>query len=66
MEAGEIREFIAKAVDDLPPEYSVPFVLRYDDELSIKEIAELLKLSEAATKSATGEKGCLTFNGVKH
>jgi RNA polymerase sigma-70 factor, ECF subfamily len=51
MEAGEIRKFIAAAVDELPAEYSVPFLLRYEDELSIKEIAEMLKLTEAATKS---------------
>lgn len=51
MESDEIRRFISEAVDELPAEYSVPFILRYEDELSIKEIADLLKLSEAATKS---------------
>jgi RNA polymerase sigma-70 factor, ECF subfamily len=51
MEANEIRKFISEAVDEMPTDYSVPFILRYEDELSIKEIAELLKLSEAATKS---------------
>ncbi|TFH66035.1 MAG: sigma-70 family RNA polymerase sigma factor [Candidatus Zixiibacteriota bacterium] len=51
MEADEIRKFISEAVDEMPAEYSVPFILRYEDELSIKEIADLLKLSEAATKS---------------
>jgi len=51
MEANEIRKYISGAVDEMPAEYSVPFILRYEDELSIKEIADLLKLSEAATKS---------------
>jgi RNA polymerase sigma-70 factor, ECF subfamily len=51
MEASEMRKFISEAVDELPAEYSVPFLLRYEDELSIKEIADILKLSEAATKS---------------
>lgn len=51
MEADEIRKFISGAVDELPAEYSVPFILRYEDELSIKEIADLLELTEAATKS---------------
>ena len=51
MEADELRGAISQAIDELPPEYSVPFTLRYDDELSIREIAELLRLSEAATKS---------------
>ncbi len=51
LEANEIRKFISEAVDELPAEYSVPFLLRYEEELSIKEIAGLLELSEAATKS---------------
>jgi RNA polymerase sigma-70 factor, ECF subfamily len=51
MEAGEIRRFISEAVDEMPADYSIPFILRYEDELSIKEIAGILKLSEAATKS---------------
>jgi RNA polymerase sigma-70 factor, ECF subfamily len=51
MESDELRRFISKAVDEMSAEYSVTFILRYEDELSIKEIADLLKLSEAATKS---------------
>jgi RNA polymerase sigma-70 factor, ECF subfamily len=51
MESNEIGRHIAAAIAQLPAEYSVPFALRYDEELSIKEIAQMLKLSEAATKS---------------
>lgn len=51
MESGQIRDFLESAIDELRAEYSIPFVLRYHEDMSIKEIAEVMKLSEAAVKS---------------
>lgn len=51
MEANELSRFIADAYAELQPEYAVPFALRYEEDLSIKEIAAILDISEAATKS---------------
>ena len=47
----EIREILDKALDELPPEYRVVFVLRDVDELSNAEVAEILGLSVPAVKS---------------
>lgn len=51
MESAEIGKHISQAFAELPAEYAIPFALRYEEELSIKEIADMLKISEAATKS---------------
>jgi RNA polymerase sigma-70 factor (ECF subfamily) len=51
MEQKQLRKFIDEAIDDLRAEYSIPFILRYLEELPVKEIARLMHLSEAATKS---------------
>jgi len=51
LEQDELSRLIAAAFAELPPEYAIPFSLRYEEELSIKEIAEVLGITEAATKS---------------
>lgn len=51
LENAELQGIIDSALAEMPQLYSAPFVLRYIEELSIKEVAETLKLSEAATKS---------------
>jgi RNA polymerase sigma-70 factor, ECF subfamily len=51
LETKELRETINRALDDLPYKYREAFLLRYYNELSVKEIAELTGQSEASTKS---------------
>lgn len=51
LEQEELRRVIDDAVGELPVPYREAFVLRYVEELSIKEIAELIGESVAATKS---------------
>ena len=46
-----MREALEEAIDELRAEYSIPFVLRYLEELPVKEVAKVMQLSEAATKS---------------
>ncbi len=50
-EQKQISEIIESSLDKMPHRYSIPFVLRYMEELPVKDIAELLKLSVPATKS---------------
>ena len=50
-ENKQLQEIIEKALADMPIKYSTPFVLRYMEEMSINEVAEMLKLSLPATKS---------------
>ena len=51
LESSEIRALIDEGLSNLPPEYREAFLLRYTEELSIKEIASLIGESVAATKS---------------
>jgi len=51
MKQREIREIIDSSLENMSEKYSIPFILRYMEQLSIKEIAETLDLSEAAVKS---------------
>jgi RNA polymerase sigma-70 factor (ECF subfamily) len=51
LENRELRETIGKGLAELPYKYREAFLLRYYNELSIKEIAELTGQSEASTKS---------------
>jgi len=51
MENRQIQDFITETLRNMPDNYSVPFILRYMEEMSVKEIAEILKLSVPATKS---------------
>jgi RNA polymerase sigma-70 factor, ECF subfamily len=51
LETKELREKINRALDGLPYKYREVFLLRYYNELSVKEIAELTGQSDASTKS---------------
>ncbi len=51
LEADELRQRLNAAINELPYAYREAFVLRYFDELSVKEIAAITDESEAATKS---------------
>ena len=51
LEQEELRDIIRKAVAQLPPCQHKVFNLRYEEELSIKEIASYLNKSESTIKS---------------
>ncbi len=51
LEQDELREIIDNAIAELPVIYREAFLLRYYEELPVKEVAEILSESEAATKS---------------
>jgi len=44
LEAKDIRQMVEKAVASLPWEYRTPIILRHIEDLSYKEIAEIMKL----------------------
>ena len=50
-EQKQISEIIEAALSEMPQLYSVPFVLRYMEDMPVKDIAALLKISVPATKS---------------
>lgn len=50
-ESSQIQGIIENTLEQMDPKYSLPFVLRYMEEMSVKEVAAILKLSVAATKS---------------
>ena len=50
-ESGELEEFLAERIRTLEPEYRAPLVLRDVIGLSNEEVAAILDLSVAATKS---------------
>ena len=47
----ELRQQILTAIDDLKPKYQATFLLREVEGLSVREIADVLELSEGAVKS---------------
>lgn len=49
--ADELRGRLQTALDRLPLKYRMPFVLRYSEDLPVAEVAKVLGLSVAATKS---------------
>ncbi|MFH1687541.1 MAG: RNA polymerase sigma factor [bacterium] len=51
LEDSELRELINAALEELPYKYKEVFLLRYVEELSVKEVARLTKQSEASAKS---------------
>jgi RNA polymerase sigma-70 factor, ECF subfamily len=51
LESKELQNIIEEGLVNLPYDYREAFVLRYIDELSVKEVAALIRESEAATKS---------------
>ncbi|UCD16777.1 MAG: sigma-70 family RNA polymerase sigma factor [Candidatus Zixiibacteriota bacterium] len=50
-EQKQLQKLIESSLAKLPHKYSVPFILRYIEEMSIDEVAAAIKLSVAATKS---------------
>jgi RNA polymerase sigma-70 factor (ECF subfamily) len=48
---SEVRSFLEAAVDALPPDYRVVFTLREIEELSTRETAEALQLTEQTVKN---------------
>ncbi|MEW6411041.1 MAG: sigma-70 family RNA polymerase sigma factor [Candidatus Zixiibacteriota bacterium] len=51
LEDDELRKMIDEAIAALPVQYREAFLLRYYEELSIKEIAKIINESVASTKS---------------
>lgn len=51
LEASELRDQLAEAVEELPPKYQSPLMLYEFEGYSHQEIGELLELSEAGAKS---------------
>lgn len=51
LENEELRRIIDELIAALPYKYRAAFVLRYQEELPIKEVAAIINESEAATKS---------------
>jgi RNA polymerase sigma-70 factor (ECF subfamily) len=51
LETSQLREIIDKEIAKLPYKYREAFVLRYVEELPVKEVARITRESEAATKS---------------
>ena len=51
LESNELRELIDRLVSELPYKYREAFLLRYNEELSVKEIATMTGESVASTKS---------------
>jgi len=51
MEKEELRRTIDRYIAELPYKYREAFVLRYVEEMSVKEVAKVINESEAATKS---------------
>jgi RNA polymerase sigma-70 factor, ECF subfamily len=51
LEADELKKVIDSGLEELPYIYREAFVLRYIEELSVKEVAAIIGESEAATKS---------------
>ncbi|UCD64426.1 MAG: sigma-70 family RNA polymerase sigma factor, partial [Candidatus Zixiibacteriota bacterium] len=51
MESQELRRIMDEVIGSLPLKYREAFLLRYFEELSIKEIAKIINESVASTKS---------------
>lgn len=51
MENQQLQQFLDDSLEKMPDKYSIPFILRYTENLSVKEIGKILNLSIAATKS---------------
>jgi len=50
-EKKQLDQMIETALTAMPQKYSMPFILRYMEDMSVKEVAKILKLSLPATKS---------------
>ena len=51
LEQKELNEIIDNALAEMPDKYSAPFILRYFEDLPVKDVAATLNLSLAAAKS---------------
>jgi RNA polymerase sigma-70 factor (ECF subfamily) len=51
MESRELKQLVDDAVAQLPYKYREAFLLRYVEELSVKEVAKLTGQSVASAKS---------------
>jgi RNA polymerase sigma-70 factor (ECF subfamily) len=51
LEQRELRQIIDEAIASLPEKYRVAFLLRYHEELSIKEVAKVIGETVASAKS---------------
>ncbi len=49
--AGEERRIVRRAVSELPDRYRIPILLYYMEELSVREMAKILGVSENTVKS---------------
>ncbi len=50
-ENRELRELIDEALSQMDYKYSMPFALRYIEEMPVAEVAKMMKLTVPATKS---------------
>ncbi len=50
-EKQQLRDVLDNSLADMDDKYSVPFILKYVEEMPVKQIADILDLSVAATKS---------------
>ncbi len=50
-EQKQLNRIVETALAEIPHIYSLPFILRYIEDMPIKEVAKILKLSLPATKS---------------
>ncbi|MBD3381637.1 MAG: sigma-70 family RNA polymerase sigma factor [candidate division Zixibacteria bacterium] len=51
LETREIQEIIDQTLSDMPNKYSLPFILRYYEDMPVKEVAKTMNLTLAAAKS---------------
>ncbi len=51
LRARELRERIAELVEKLPPRERMAFVLKHFEELKIREISQMMEISEGTVKS---------------
>jgi len=51
LESDQLKQLVNEAIDELPYKYREAFVLRYLEELPVKEVARLTKQSVASAKS---------------
>ena len=51
MESSELQKIMSQVIGELPYKYREAFLLRYHEEMSIKEIAKFIGESVASTKS---------------
>lgn len=51
MESSQLQKYIDDALEEMPDRYSVPFILRYFEEMPVREVADVMNISLAAAKS---------------